>query len=64
MISKSTVTTPGDNICARWEGEAIGVGFNPAYSITAVLSRKSRDFDQEVTVMTGQDHHALNTVPV
>jgi hypothetical protein len=64
MISKSTVTTPGDNIGTRWEGETIGVGFNPTYSITAVLSRESSNFNQEVTVMTGQDHHALNTVPI
>jgi hypothetical protein len=64
MISKSTVTTPGDNVCTRWKGKTVGVGFDPTYSITAVLSRKSGDLNQEVTVMTGQDHHALDAVSI
>ncbi len=53
MISKATVTTPGDNVCPRWKREAVGVGFNTTYSIAAELARESSNFDQEVTVMAG-----------
>ena len=64
MISKATVTTPGDNVCSRWKREAIGVGFNTTYSIAAELARKSSHFDQEVTVMAGQNHHTLYTITI
>jgi hypothetical protein len=64
VIPKATVTTPGDNIRSGWKMEAVGVGFNTTYSIAAELARKSSHFDQEVTVMAGQDHYTLYTITI
>ncbi len=52
IICKSTIRAPGNNIYARRQSNAVGVGTKLSNSISIVIGHKGH-FNRKTTVVTG-----------